>query len=241
MNSTYNRIPLYCQLAEQIEENINDGTWKAGTKIPSERELTQRYNMSRITVRNALNELVHQGKLEKVQGKGTYVIGKSIVQNLGNVYSFSKEMEKQGKITSTRLLKVKVVEADFKLALHLGINEKDKVVYIERLRCSDTEQPIMFERTYFSYDKYPFVVDIDLNHKSLYATLENEHHLKINKAIETFKACELNAIECKLLECPKRQYGLLVKRTSYCDDEIVCYSTIVSKGDVFEFTIKLES
>lgn len=241
MKGTYNKIPLYCQLAETIEEKIDDGTWRTGTKIPSERELTQMFNMSRITVRNAIDELSRQGKLDKVQGKGTFVLSRSIIQNLGNVYSFSKEMEKQGKISSTILVKKELIQADHKLADRLGVDVNDNLIYVERLRCADGKIPIMIERSYFSYKKYPFVYQLDLEHKSLYKSLENEYGIIINKAVETFKACELNSMECKMLNCPKKQYGLLVKRTSYCEDRIVCYSTIVSKGDIFEFTVKLSS
>jgi len=241
MNEAYNRIPLYCQLADSIETKINDGTWKQGMKIPSERELSNLYGMSRITVRNAIDELARQGKLEKIQGKGTFVLSKSIVQNLGNVYSFSREMEKQGKISSTKLICKDYVKADSKLSFRLGIEEGEPVVCITRLRCADHQVPIMIERTYFALNDYNFILNIDLEKESLYRSLENKFGIVINKAIETFKACELNPNECKLLHCAKNQYGLLVKRTSYCNDKIVCYSTIVSKGDIFEFTVKLVS
>lgn len=239
--NAYDKIPLYCQLAEKIEEKINDGSWKKGTCIPSERELSDIYRVSRITVRNAIDELARQGKLEKRQGKGTFVLSKSIIQNLGNVYSFSREMEKQGKISSTILVNKKILKADSKMSECLGMNEGEDVIYLERLRCADDQVPIMLERSYFEKSKYPFVLNIDLKHESLYKTLEDTYHIEINTAVETFKACELNAMECKLLHCPKKQYGLLVKRTSYMNNQIVCYSSIVSKGDIFEFTVKLAS
>ncbi len=235
-----NRLPLYCQLAEIIEEKIDSGIWKEGMLIPSERELCTLYNMSRITVRNAIHELVQKGKLEKIQGKGTYVSDKSIVQNLGNVYSFSKEMEKQGKISSTKLVKKEIIKASLKIANALNINENDEVIYIERLRCAEFT-PIMLEKTYFPKDKYEFVWDIDLNKQPLYNTLEIEYGITIDYAIETFKACELNSYESKLLNCKSLHYGLLVNRKSYCEGRIVCYSSIVSKGDSFEFTVRLHS
>lgn len=238
MNYDYNKLPIYYQLSKTIEKNIEDGVWKKGEAIPSERVLSEQYNVSRITVRSAINELVLQGKLEKVQGKGTFVIGRSIVQNLGSLYSFTREMEKQGKISSTKLVHMDIITADSKIAKNLGIGPHEKIIYVERLRCAD-EQPIMLERTYFKHDDYQFILDIDLKTKSLYQTLENEHGIYINKAIETFKACELTIDEAEKLHCLPRQYGLLVKRTSFTGEKVVCYSTIVSKGDIFEFTIKL--
>lgn len=241
MNEAFYKIPLYCQLAEAIEDKIEKGLWKTGTQIPSERELSELYNMSRITVRKAIDELERQGKLEKIQGKGTFVLSPSIVQNLGNVYSFTNEMDKQGKISSTQLVTREIIPADQKLCEKLNIEEGMDVIYLERLRCADGNQPIMVEKTYFSKDRYPFVMDIDVNHVSLYQTLENVYGIVINQAVERFKACELTTKECKQLHCPKKQFGLLVKRTSYSNDQIICYSTIVSKGDIFEFTVTLGS
>ena len=238
MNPTFNKVPLYCQLAAKIEGKINEGVYKEGDKISSERELCELYNVSRMTVRLAIDELVRQGKVEKIQGKGTYVLNQSIVQNLNNVYSFSREMEKQGKISSTQIIKREVVVADHKIASKLQIEEGTKVVFLERLRCAENIA-IMVEKSWFPYSQFAFLLDIEYSEKRLYKTLEEDYNLRIDKAIETFKATELNLEECRLLHCPKNQYGLLVKRTSYCAEKIVCYSTIVSKGDIFEFTVQL--
>lgn len=240
MVDAYNKAPLYCKLAEKLEEKIDDGTYKSGDKIPSERELCDLYNVSRMTVRLAIDELERLGKIEKIQGKGTFVLNKSIVQSLNNVYSFSKEMEKQGKISSTRIIAREVIEANSKISKHLGIKENEKVIYLERLRLAENVA-VMVEKTWFPYEKYYFLMNIDFNTKGLYKTLEDDYGVVINKAVETFKATELNANESKMLSCHKNQFGLLVKRTSYMNDEIVCYSTIVSKGDIFEFTIQLHN
>ncbi len=240
MSNVYNKVPLYCKLAEQLDEQIKNGTLKKGEKIPSERELCEIYNVSRMTVRLAIDELDRQGKIEKIQGKGTFVLNTSIVQNLNNVYSFSKEMEKQGKISSTKILKREIMAANYSIASHLGINENDQVVYLERLRLAE-DVAVMVEKAWFPYHPYEFLLSIDFSRKGLYKTLEEDYGIRINHATETFKATELNNYECSLLNCPKKQYGLLVKRTSYSDDKIVCYSVIVSKGDIFEFTVQLNN
>lgn len=220
-------------------EKIDSGEWNVGTCIPSERELSSIYNMSRITVRKAIDELERKGKLEKVQGKGTYVLNHQIVQNLNAVYSFSKEMEKQGKITSTKLIERSIIPADARVARNLKIEAGSPVIYLKRLRCDESGQAIMVEKTYFDKDKYPYVLEMDFDKDGLYKTLEEKYGLKIDKATERFKACELTLSECQLLDCPIRQYGLLVRRTSYSGNQLVCYSSIVSKGDIFEFTVSL--
>ena len=220
-------------------EKIDSGEWNVGTCIPSERELSSIYNMSRITVRKAIDELERKGKLEKVQGKGTYVLNHQIVQNLNAVYSFSKEMEKQGKITSTKLIERSIIPADARVARNLNIEAGSPVIYLKRLRCDESGQAIMVEKTYFDKDKYAYVLEMDFDKDGLYKTLEEKYGLKIDKATERFKACELTLSECQLLDCPIRQYGLLVRRTSYSGNQLVCYSSIVSKGDIFEFTVSL--
>lgn len=240
MNLT-EKTPLYFRLSEEFSEKINDGTWQLGSRIPSERELVSMYGLSRITVRNAIEACVRQGKLERIQGKGTFVVNRSIVQSLGNLYGFSQEMERQGKISSTKLLSRVIIAATEKLAAHLNVVPDSSVIFLERLRCAEGDTPILVERTYFPLDEYEFVLDIDLANRSLYRTLRDEYGIRINRAVEVFKACELDPLECRLLNCRKNQYGLLVKRTSYMDDRLICYSTIVSKGDVFEFTTELRS
>lgn len=234
------KMPIYCQLAETIEEKINDGTYPKGEKIPSERELCEIYNVSRTTVRLAAEELERKGKIQRIQGKGTFVLNKRIIQNLGNVYSFSKEMEKQGNISSTKIIRREIIECDHKIARHLSIKEGDSVVYLERLRLAE-DVAIMVEKSWFPCPQFEFLLNIDFTNKGLYKTLESEYSVRIDRAVESFKATELNPVECKLLSCKKNQYGLLVKRTSYSGSRIVCYSTIVSKGDIFEFTIELKN
>ncbi|MCH4207758.1 MAG: GntR family transcriptional regulator [Solobacterium sp.] len=240
MNELYNKVPLYCKLAETLEEKINHNVYKKGERIPSERELCEQYDVSRMTVRLAIEELERQGKVEKRQGKGTFVLSKSINQDLKDVYSFSREMERQGKISTTQIICRNVITADEKVACHLEIQKGDQVIYLERLRCAE-DVAIMLEKTWFPYQSFSFLMNIDFGEKGLYKTLQEDYGIRIDRAIEKFKATELNANECKLLHCPKNQFGLLVKRTSYSEGKLVSYSTIVSKGDIFEFTVQLNS
>lgn len=231
-------IPLYSQLVSIIDDNIKNDVWKKGSKIPSERELSEIYNVSRITVRNAISELENQGKLERVHGKGTFVVGNSIIQNLGNVYSFSKEMEKQGRISTVKVIN-NTVEINDAIGSKLGLSKGSKIIRLKRLRIDEKGTPIMVENTYFPFDKYKFVLEVNWDKFPLYKTLEDNYGIRINKAIETFKACQLRDDEANLLNNPIGYYGLLAKRTSFQDNEVVCYSSIVSSGDVFEFTVKL--
>ncbi|MGX7071575.1 GntR family transcriptional regulator [Helcococcus kunzii] len=232
------KIPLYYQLASILEKKIEDGYYKEGDKLPSERELCELYDVSRMTIRLSIEELSKQGLVRKAQGKGTYVSNRSVVQNLQNVYSFSRELEKQGKISSTKVIKINTNYADYNISNKLGIKIGDKVIYLERLRLAE-DTAIMVEKTWLPYDTFKFLLDTDFNCVGLYKTLENKGY-KINRAIEMFRATELEKGESELLNCNPGHYGLLVKRISYSDGKVVSYSKTVSKGDSFEFTVELK-
>lgn len=235
------KVPLYYQLVEIFEEKIADGTWAKGTKIPSERVLSEQYGVSRITVRGAIEELSRSGMVDKIQGKGTFVISKQIVQDLGGIYGFSDEMRKQGRISYTKVVTKEVITASKKTAETLNINIDDKVIFLERLRFNENDEPIMLEKTYFPYDKYQFMLEENLDEYSLYELLEQKYNVVYDSAVERFKACRLNASEAVLLKAERenQKFGLLIRRVSYIDGKVENFSSIVTKGDIFEFTVRL--
>ncbi len=232
------RIPLYYQLLDEIEKKIQGEIWPRGEKIPAERELCEMYGVSRITVRKAIDELTRSGKLKRIQGKGTFVSDQPITQSLGSIYSFSQEMEKQGKISTTKVVDIETIKADRKLAERLNININDEVLVLKRLRLAD-DQPLMYERTYFEKKRFKKLESIDFNRVGLYKTLEIEFGIKSTKAVERFRACELTVNEAELLNAKPYSYGLIVQRRLYFKDEIVSWSSLVSKGDSFEFNVVL--
>lgn len=234
------RIPLYYRLLDEFEEKIRTEEWGRGSKIPPERMLCEIYGVSRITVRKALDELIRSGKLFTIQGKGTFVSEEKISQNLGSIYSFSQEMEKQGKISSTRVVEVETIEADAKIAERLKINTGDEVLVLKRLRLAD-ELPIMYERTYFDKKSYKKLEEYDLNREGLYKVLERDFGIISTKAEERFRACELTQKEAMYLDAEPYSFGLVVQRTLYSNDEIICWSSLVSKGDSFEFNVVLST
>lgn len=103
-------IPAYYQLAAEIKKKIDDNLWPAGYCIPSERSLTEEYNLSRMTVRQGLNELVQKGLLIREQGKGTFVCEKSIKQR--NIMSFTEMMQSMGITFSTEITQFDKIESD---------------------------------------------------------------------------------------------------------------------------------
>lgn len=235
------KAPLYFQLASQILDGIESGTYPVGSKIPSERELIESSGFSRITVRKAIDELESQGVVRRVQGIGTYVCEKKLIQDLGSMYSFSREMRRIGKVTTTHVILNEEASADHRVAKRLGLEDGSPVVLVRRLRCSEDESPIMVESTYFKLPEFSYVLDFDLERNSLYGLLEDGHGIVIDRAKESFQACELDDCEARLLGSTPGRCGLLVTRLSYSDERLVSYSTTVSAGDSLKFTITLIS
>lgn len=231
------RSPMYYKLAKGIDKKINQGIYKVGERIPSERELSIIFDVSRITVRQAINELVQEGKLNKVQGVGTFVSRKTIIQNLNSLYNFTNEMKKLGNEYFSKIVKMEEQKVSDNIANKLKINKNSKVVYLERIRYVENE-PIMLEKTWFPYDGFNFLLEINIDKKGLYKTLDEDYGIVIDNALESIRATKLTDYEIKILES-EENFGLLVKRIAYSNSKIVSYTALVSKANLVEFTIKL--
>ena len=150
-----NSIPLYLQLKNTIKGLIESGEIQKGEKIPSEHELCKKYDVSRITVRNALAELEDEGYLIKKQGKGTFATKPKLFRPLEDSVGFSESCRNAGMESSSIVLKREVLPLDERMKDILKLSDRDQVLYIQRLRLADGE-PLMIENNYYSYAKYGF-------------------------------------------------------------------------------------
>lgn len=135
-----NNIPLYLQLMSIFMENIRKGIWEVGEKLPSEKELSNTYGVSLITVRKTLEELNKKNMIYKIQGKGSFVsYGESEKYNLRfkELRSFTEEMEQSRRTVGAVVLKMEEVPVDPENAGDFGIPEDTKVLRITRLRTVD--------------------------------------------------------------------------------------------------------
>lgn len=140
-------IPLYYQVKQDIILKIKNGVYKVEEKLPGENELQKIYNVSSITVRKALSDLVNEGYLYRIQGKGTYV-AKPKITRLLNLRSFTDELKEKGLKPSTKVLEIDtIVNGD--IAEKLSINKDNKLTMIKRLRFAD-ETPIAIQTSYIS-------------------------------------------------------------------------------------------
>src|SRR3990172_1738207 len=109
--SKKNKLPLYYQLKAIIEERIESGEWAPGAQAPSERELCEQFKISRITVRQALAELVVEGRLTRDQGRGTFVAKPRIEQQLTQLTGFTQDMQARGQRPGATVLQLEAATA----------------------------------------------------------------------------------------------------------------------------------
>lgn len=229
--------PLYDQLVDILTEKI-EHEFRPGDLLPSERELSDRYSLSRTTVRLALQELERLGLVVRQHGRGTFVADRSAqTANLMSTYSFSEQMREMGRHPETTILEFSEIEADKNLAEHMGCRIGERVYKLKRLRSADG-MPLMVERTYLPVRKFLALKRPLLESKSLYAIIENDYREKIRVAEEEFFASIARPADARLLDIAENAPVLDLVRTTYSiDNEIVEYTLSVARADQFKYKV----
>lgn len=172
-----NAIPLYQQLKEEIKNAIKTGQWHYGEKIPTETEISEQYNVSRITVRRAVEELSREGYLSKKQGKGTFVQEHKIQRKIEHLISFSEACESNGMKPSSIVTRKEIVYLSAEDAEVMGETPGSRAVFIQRIRLADGS-PIMCENNLFPFSRYAFLLNEPLD-GSLYRLLEEKCQIEV--------------------------------------------------------------
>ncbi|MEG0229395.1 MAG: GntR family transcriptional regulator [Oscillospiraceae bacterium] len=180
-------MPKYYVVKKYIIDNINDETFNVNAVIPSERELMDKFNMSRITVRKAIEDLVNEGYLYKIQGKGTYVKSDEFKQNLFSITGCTEDIKKLGMTPSKKLIYQGVEKADKKRLRRLNLIEGDLVLKIIRVYYADSE-PINYTITHLPLKLFPDIDKLDFSVHSIYDVIENKYLTKITTATRTLEA-----------------------------------------------------
>lgn len=232
------RIPLYCQLMDILVNEIQTNM-KEEEQLPSEREIGEKYKVSRATVRQAMQEMEQEGYIYRSHGKGTFVAPQRVNQELLRFYSFTEEMKKLGKNPSSKVLDFQVVDCDKKISKKLGINESEKVYKILRLRLADNK-PMMIETTYLPYNRFPGMLKEELEQTAMYDIFAQKFAVKITSAKEKFQPVVTNVEEARSLKVAKEIPSLKIERYTYENDRIIEYTRSIARGDKFEYCITLE-
>lgn len=167
-------LPLYQQLQEAIEHDIEHGVYQPGSQIPTEEELSNHYQVSRVTVRRALKELTDAGIISKKQGRGTFLNTPKLTRRVSQtveLLAFADMCKAAGMVAGAIVNKMERVQCTQSEADFLGLTEGDDLLLIQRIRTADG-QPIMLENTLLPYDEYVFLKKRDLNDGSIFREIE---------------------------------------------------------------------
>jgi GntR family transcriptional regulator len=235
-NARTTRVPKYYRLKRHLLEITE--TLPPGSPVPAERTLAGEFDTSRTTVRQALQELVIEGRLERIQGKGTFVAKPKVAQAL-QLTSYTEDMRAQGLEPASRLLDIAYVTADDRLAALLAVAAGGRVLRIERLRLASGE-PMAIETTHLSQDKFPGLRRHLGRYTSLYAALAEVYGVRLAAAEETIETSPATPREAGLLGTDVGLPMLMLSRHSRdAAGEPVEWVRSVYRGDRYKFVAGL--
>lgn len=232
-------IPIYYQLEENIKGLIEKGELKPGDALPAEREYAEKYQISRMTVRQAFTKLVNDGYLYRLQGKGTFVAERKMVQPLHGLTSFTEDMQRRGMAPGSKFIHFSIIPATAHVASQLSIAEYDPVYEIKRVRLGDNV-PIALEMTYISANLIHGLTEAIVN-RSLYAYMEDELKLKIEHASQVIEATLAGEEEASYLEIKQGAPVLFIERNTFLANNTPAeYVRSCYRADRYKFIIDMK-
>lgn len=231
-------IPLYFQLKELIVAEIKSGLYPVDSLIPTEKELSEQFDISRTTVRQAVTELVQEGWLYRIKSKGTFIARQKLKQDfLQRLETFRDQMKRLGLEPSTEVLECKVTRASHEVAENLQMEEGEQVIYLFRRRFGDGE-PVVTVETYLPFDKCAFLKDQDFEKVSLYDVLASREGTRIFSAKRLVEAVEANHEDVQYLHVRKGSPIQLVHTVSVNRADVALeYSIARYRGDASSFQL----
>jgi GntR family transcriptional regulator len=203
--------PLYMQLARKLAQDVRDGRYRAEQALPSERTLSEQLDISRVTARKAIDQLVDQGLVVRKRGSGNYIAPK-IEQPLSNLSSFSEQLQERGFTPSSQWLRREVVLADADQQLSLGLSANTRVARLERLRLAD-EVVMAYEVSVIPATVLPRPEGVA---NSLYEHLGKTGHMPV-RALQHIRAMNAAPALASQLGVPEGQAVLFITRVGYLE------------------------
>ncbi len=234
-------LPLYLQLKNSLLSQINTGVYEPHTPLPSERELCEQFKVSRTTVRQAINEMIHEGLVYSRAGKGTFVGEPKISQQLSALTGFSQDVQGRGGRPASQVLSARLIPATPLLAEKLHIALEAEVVLLARLRLAN-EMPLAIETSHLNHALCAGILRFDFAQESLYQVLQSEYGLRLVRAEQGIEAGLADQEELTLLQMYPPAAVLRMERSTFTEQDAPVEYTVSSyRGDRYKFRATLQA
>ncbi|GHF73855.1 GntR family transcriptional regulator [Amycolatopsis bartoniae] len=230
------REPKYWALKQHLLDLLD--SLPPGSPIPTERALATDFGVSRTTVRQALADLTAEGRLHRVQGKGTFAAEPKLAQRL-QLSSYTEDMRAQGREPSSKLIEIEELPSEPEMSKLLGIRSGAKILRMRRLRLADGE-PMALETTHLPLSRFRGLRKHISGGGSLYAVLREQFGVQMERAEETIETSLAGPVEAELLGADVGMPVLLLSRHSFgSDGKPVEFVRSIYRGDRYKFVTTL--
>lgn len=233
-----NPEPLYSQFEKVVRAKIASGEWSADRPVPSENELSQTYGISRVTVRAVIIQLVREGLLYRVQGKGTFITKPKIEAKPMSYEGIREQLERMGYEINTKVIGFEVVGAFDPVARNLRLESHDMLCILKRLRLIKGD-PLSLHTSYLPYSLCRDLNEQELEKEQLCHILKKNYNLAPGRTVETLESTVANQTEANLLGIKTGSSLLLLENILYSEnDRPFEYTKILFRSD--RIKIRLE-
>jgi GntR family transcriptional regulator len=208
------KVPLYHQLYNILRQKIDHREWIPEQVIPTEKQLTEEFGVSRVTVRQVLERLANEGFIYRQRGRGSFVSPPRLEEQMSRFVDFSEDMRQRGFTPRTELIESGIATASDRTAQQLGMEIGDQIYFIRRLRLADDE-PLSVEESCLVSAYCPGILDHDFSKESLRAVLESEYNIVWLRAQQTIRAVPASADVASLLKIKRETPYMFIERISY--------------------------
>lgn len=235
-----NSVPLYLQVKQWMVDKMDSGEWKDGDMIQPERALAENFGVNRLTVRQAITELVSEGRVVRTRGRGTFVSSPKIHQPLGQLTSFTEDMRRLGMVASSHVVKLEIREATPHEQTMLALPPQGQVFELHRLRLADGI-PMALENAVLCYDLCERLTEVSFAElQSLYVALAEKCGLELVRAQQTMEALIPPQHVAHLLKSPEGAPVLkMTRKTFTASGAPVEWVTSFYRGDRYRFESEL--
>jgi GntR family transcriptional regulator len=235
-NTAHGHLPLYQQLQRALRQAIDEGIYGPAEALPAERQMASELEISRITVRKAIDALVEEGLLVRRAGAGNFV-NTRIEKNFAKLTSFSEDMRARGRTPRSVWLKRSEGLVTPEEALRLRLSPGSPVYRFNRIRYAD-EMPMCLEYATIAASALPSLDAVDM---SMYEALEAAGNRPV-RALQRLSALLLNAEQARLLQSKEGDAGLCVERLGFLPDgRAIEFCRSYFRGDVYDFVAELSA